>query len=219
MEVIRILMFFYLAGILFAVPIGSIIAYRFSLNFPLLLSSIPSFFAFLISLSFKEPKYKSKISETRRYIDIVKNGLAVLVRKRKLKKLVFNSILISSSAYFVIWYYQPLLEKTNIPIFYFGFVHSFVVIIEILISGNFEKIENFLKGERTYMLFVVFAVFSSFMMVGLYSSVVTIVLLIIFAGGCDLTYQQYISASMQQDIPSNERATVVSSISMFGRFF
>ncbi|MFC1624998.1 MFS transporter [Patescibacteria group bacterium] len=209
---------FKLLGMLIAAPLGSVIASKFSLNMPMLLSAIPTFLAFLIILTIEEPEYKSKESESRRYLNIIKEGLSVLLKNLELKKLMFNSVLVSASAYFVIWYYQPLLEKINVPILYFGLVHGFLVIIEILISSNFEKIEKILKGERGYMLFSILSVFLAFILVGIRPSYITILFFIIFAGGFGLTYQQYISAMMQKHIPSNERATVASFLSMFKRF-
>ena len=209
---------FHLLAILIAAPLGSLVASKLGLNFPILLSAIPTFIAAIITLTIKEPKYKSKISESKRYINIVKDGFKTLIKNKELRKLTLNSLFVSSAAYFVIWFYQPLLIKINIPIIYFGFIHSFIVIIEILISSNFQKIENFLKGERNYMIFTIISTFLAFALVGLNTSYVTVILYIIFAGGFGLTYSQYISAIMQKYIGSEERATVISSISMFRRF-
>lgn len=209
---------FHLLALLIAAPIGSLVASKLGLNFPMILTAIPAFIASIIVLTIKEPKYKSKISESKRYINIVKDGFKALVKNKELKKLTLNSLFVSSAAYFVIWFYQPLLIKINIPIIYFGFVHSFLVIIEILISSNFQKIENFLKGEKNYMKFTIISTFLAFAIVGFKPSYITITLLIVFAGGFGLTYSQYISAIMQKHIKSEERATVISSISMFRRF-
>lgn len=201
-----------------AAPIGSLVASKFGLNFPMILSAIPTFFASIIVLSVEEPKYKSKISESRRYIDIVKHGLKTLIKNKELKKLTFNSLFVSSAAYFVIWFYQPLLTDINIPIIYFGFVHSLLVIVEILISSNFQRIENILGSEKKYMLFTIFVTFLGFMLVGIKQSYITVLFFIILSGGFGLTYTQYISVIMQKYIKSKERATVISSFSMFKRF-
>ena len=209
---------FHLLAILIAAPIGSFVASKFGLNFPILISAIPTFFAAVIALTIREPKYRSKVSESSRYINIVKDGFKTLINNKELRMLTFNSLFVSSAAYFVIWFYQPLLIKINVPIIYFGFVHSFLTIVEIIISSNFQKIENFLKGEKNYMLFNIVSTFLGFIIVGIKPSYVTVAIFIIFSGGFGLTYAQYISAIMQKHIPSGQRATVISSISMFRRF-
>ena len=209
---------FHLLALLIAAPIGSLAASELGLNFPMILSAIPTFIALIIVLTIKEPKYKSKISESKRYLNIVKNGFKALISNKELRKLTLNALFVSSAAYFVIWFYQPLLSKIGIPIIYFGIIHSFLVIAEILISSNFQKIENFLKGERNYMIFTIISTFLAFTIVGLKTSYLTVTFFIIFAGGFGLTYSQYIGAIMQKHIRSEERATVISSISMFRRF-
>ncbi|MBU0998070.1 MFS transporter [Patescibacteria group bacterium] len=209
---------FHLLAILIAAPIGSFVASKLGLNFPIIISAVPTFIAAIVALTIKEPKYKSKVSESIRYINIVKEGIKTLIKNKELRRLTFNSLFVSSAAYFVIWFYQPLLIKINVPIIYFGFVHSFLVIVEIFISSNFQKIENFLKGEKNYMLFNIISTFLGFVIVGLKPSYLTITLFIIFSGGFGLTYAQYINAIMQKHISSEQRATVISSISMFRRF-
>ena len=208
---------FHLFAILIAAPVGSFVASKLGLNFPILISAIPVFIAAVVVLTIKEPKYKSKESESVRYINIVKEGVKALIGNKELRRLTLNSLFVSSAAYFVIWFYQPLLTRVNVSIIYFGFVHSFLVIIEILISSNFQKIENFLKGEKNYMLFSVISTFLGFIIVGIKPSYITIAIFLIFSGGFGLTYIQYMGAIMQKYISSGQRATVISSISMFRR--
>jgi MFS family permease len=210
---------FHLIAMLIAAPIGSLVASKLGLNFPIILSAIPTLMAGIVALTIKEPKYRSKISESRRYLDIVKSGFKTLIKNKDLRMLTLNSLFVSSAAYFVIWFYQPLLIKLGIPILYFGFIHSFLTIAEILISSNFQRIENILKGEKNYMLFTIITTFVGFLLVGFKTTYITVIIFIIFSGGFGLTYAQYISAIMQKHILSKERATVISSISMFRRFF
>lgn len=209
---------FHLMAMLIGAPMGSLVASKLGLNFPIILSAIPTLIAGIVALTIKEPKYRSKISESRRYLDIVKSGFKTLIKNKDLRMLTLNSLFVSSAAYFVIWFYQPLLIKIGIPILYFGFIHSFLIIVEILISSNFQRIENFLKGERNYMFFTIIITFIGFMLVGFKTTYITVIIFIIFSGGFGLTYAQYVSAIMQKHILSKERATVISSISMFRRF-
>ena len=137
---------FHMLGILISAPLGSIIASKFGLNAPMPFWTVPALLSSLVALSIKEEKSASPVSESRRYLDIIKTGFSYFYHHKPLRLLAMDGILVSSSAYFVIWFYQPLLQKISLPIFYFGFVHAFLVTTEILVSGNFIWLEKITGG-------------------------------------------------------------------------
>jgi MFS family permease len=208
----------HLMAILTAAPIGGIIASSFGLNFPMKFSSIPLFAAAFIILAAKEPRIEKAQSESRRYLEIFKKGLNFLYEKRRLRLLAFNAILVDAAAYFLIWLYQPLLQKVNFPIVYFGFVHAVLTLAEILVSSNFVRLEKLFGSSKKYLKTTAWITSVFFVLVALFPIKVVIFLFIIFAGGFGLTRMTYVSARMQEFIPSAERATIISSVSMFRRF-
>lgn len=142
---------FHLLGMLIAAPIGSIIAARYGLNAPLLASSIPLFLASLVGWSIPEPKIHTSESESPHYLDSVKKGLYALRTNSLLRALAIDSVLVAASAYFVIWFYQPLFTQIGIPIYYFGFAHVLLMGSQILISSNFPLIEKIFGSGNTYL--------------------------------------------------------------------
>jgi len=54
--------------------------------------------------------------------------------------------------------------------------------------------------------------------VAFFPSFVTVIIMLIFAGGFGLTRIEYANSFMNKHIPSDRRATILSSISMFVRF-
>jgi len=209
---------FHLSGMLIAAPIGSFIASRLGLNFPMLFSAIPYLLAGLVAWSIKEPAIHQAKSESKRYLDIVKKGFSFLKNHKVLRLLALDAIVVASSAYFIIWLYQPLLRSVGIGIFYLGVVHAVLVLSEILVSSNFERLTKLFGSDKRYLRASAIIVVLSFLLVAAWPNVITISILVIFGGGFGLTRLPLMSAYMNRFIPSEQRATILSSISMFRRF-
>jgi len=206
-----------LLAILLSAPLGGLIASKFGLNFPMKFSSLPLFLAAGAILTVKEPSRYSQ-SESKRYLEIFKEGLNFLMKEKGFRIWVINGVLVSAVSYFVVWFYQPLLQKLNFPIVYFGLVHSLLSLSQILVSANFAKIEKIVGSPRNYLKGNALVVGLFFILVALFPRLETVFLFILFSGGFGLTRMVYVSAYLQKFIPSPQRATIASSISMFRRF-
>ena len=209
---------FHLLGMLIAAPIGSFIASRLGLNMPMIFSAIPYLLAGLVAWSIREPAIRQTKSESKRYLDIVKKGFSFLRNHKVLRLLALDAIVVASSAYFIIWLYQPLLRSVGIGIFYLGVIHAVLVLSEILVSSNFERLTKLFGSDKRYLRVSAIVVVLSFLLVAAWPNVVTISILVILGGGFGLTRLPLMSAYMNKFIPSEQRATILSSISMFRRF-
>lgn len=209
---------FHLLGIMVAAPIGSFLASKFGLNAPMLFFAIPCFLAGLVALSIKEPRITNEKSESKRYLDIVKKGLSFLRNHKVLKLLALDAIIVSSSAYFIIWLYQPLLRSIGTGIVIFGLVHAVMVFSEILVSSNFERLTKLFGSDKNYLRASLIIVVVSFLLVAAWPNLITVSILIVLGGGFGLTRLSLMSSYMNKFSPSEERATILSSISMFNRF-
>lgn len=187
---------FRLLGMLIAAPVGSIVAGKLGLNAPILLTSIPLILSGIVVWSIKEPKVKQKRSESTRYLDIVKEGSLFFYRHKMLRLLAVDAVIVAAAAYFVIWLYQPLLKTANIPIRYFGFAHALLVAEEMLVSSNFVRLERLLGSGKRLLQFSAGATALGFLSAAVYPSLITILLLILFAGGFGLTRLELMSAYM-----------------------
>lgn len=209
---------FHLLGMLISAPMGSFIASRVGLNAPMLFSAVPYLSASLVAWSIREPGIRQSKSESRRYIDIVRNGLSYLRNHKILRLLALDAVVVASSAYFIIWLYQPFLRSVGVAIFYFGVIHAILVLSEILISNNFVRLTKFFKSDKGYLRASAMAVVISFLLVAMSPNIVTVSILVIVGGGFGLTRLPLMSSYMNKFIPSEQRATVLSSISMLRRF-
>ena len=205
-----------LAGMMVAAPIGSLIAPKLGLNAPQYLTAIPMFIAGLLAWSIPEPKLHSE-SESHRYLDIVKNGFLAMKRNAVVRTLAIDSVLVSAAAYFVVWFYQPLMSSLGIPIALFGLAHAVLLASEILVSSNFKWLEKFMGEGKQYLKSSAVLVTLSFLIAVIYPHLITLVIFIVIGGGIGYTRATYISAIAQKHIPSRERATTLSSIGMLRR--
>jgi MFS family permease len=208
----------HLLGIMLAAPFGGFIAYKFGLNAPMLATSIPFLFSGLVALSIKEPKVIDRTSESKRYFNIIKGGFIFFYRHKKLRLVALDGAIVASAAYFVIWLYQPILTKSGLPVAYFGLVHAFLVLCEIVVASNFVRLEKLFGSPKMFLGFSAVSTVLGFAVVALFPNVYTVLLLIVLAGGFGLTRIEYLRSFMNSFIPSRERATVLSSISMLKRF-
>lgn len=208
---------FHLLGILTAAPIGSLLAAKFGLSAPMLYSAFPFLLASLVAYSIREPQRSQTTSESQRYLDVAREGFAFFYRHRRLRLLALDGIVVASAAYFVIWLYQPLLKSLGVPIFYFGFGHAFLVAAEIAVAANFDALEKLFGGGRNFLRLSAAGTALTFLLAAAFPRTATVVLFLLVAGGFGLTRIELLGAYMNRFIPSERRATVLSSISMFKR--
>jgi len=208
---------FGLAGIMIGAPLGSIIAATIGLRAPMLLHAVPSTIGLFVALTFSEPEQTEEVQK-KRYTSILKDGVRYFRRNRILKILALDMIVIASIAYFMIWFYQPMLEQAGIDIAYFGAVHAALAVSQIVIMNNYGRLENLFGSKKRLISLSAIITGVVFIIGGLTTFIPVVVLVIILGGGFGLSRRPLFVSYMNRYIPSSERATVLSTISMFRRF-
>lgn len=202
-----------LAGIMIAAPIGSILGAEFGLRVPMLLLVVPFAAAFVIALTFEEPKTQRK-TELKQYTTILMDGVKYFYKNRVLRILALDMITIASIAYFMIWFYQPMLKQAGVDVAYFGIVHAAFAASQILIMNNYERFEKAF-GSKKRLITISSAITGIMFIVGGLTTFLPIVLLVIvLGGGFGLSRRPLFVSYMNKYIPSSRRATVLSTISM-----
>jgi MFS family permease len=207
----------HLLAMFLSAPVGSLIASKLGLNYPMLLSFVPYLLAALVAWSISEPSVRGQVSESKRYWDIARNGFNYFRHHPQLRILALDSVLVASGAYFVIWLYQPLLTSFNVPIIYFGYIHAFLIGVEILVSANFVRLEKWLGSGAAYFRATALVTALAFTLPVVLPGVVSVIVLVVFAGGFGLTRAELMSSYLNRHIPSTERATILSFVSMLRR--
>jgi MFS family permease len=200
-----------------AAPIGSLIAQWFGLNIPILLGSIVFLLGSAVAWSIKEPKKYNIKRKRANYFKIAGKGLKFFYTHKSLRILAADAIIVSSATYFIFWFYQPLLQEINFPIYYFGVIQTMMISAEIIVASNFSRLEKLAGSEKKYLAFSALITAFSLFFAAIFPNIWTIVLLIVLGGGFGVTRLELITAHMQKFIPSEQRATIISSFSMFRR--
>lgn len=207
----------YLSGMTLASALGGFIAARWGLNAPQYATAIPMFIAALIAYTIPEPKIHSD-SQKPSYLETVRAGLSVIKKKPVVKSLAVDSVLVASAAYFVVWFYQPVMMQLGVPISLYGFVHAGLLLAEILVSTNFNLLERVLGVGNAYLKNSAILVTLSFILLAVYPNHYTLAIFILIGGGIGYTRAIYITALAQKHIASSIRSTTMSSIGMIRRF-
>ncbi|MBU1178355.1 MFS transporter [Patescibacteria group bacterium] len=206
-----------LSGLMVAAPIGSVIASHWGLQMPMALQFFPMMIAFLIGLTLKEPRTDKKV-ESMRYLKILREGVGFFYRNRILKILALDFLVIDSIAFFVIWLYQPMLTQAGVSIIYFGIIHAVIVASEILVMNGYSWMEKWLGGKRRLIFASSIITGVAFIIGGLTKFIPLVIVVIILAGGFGLGRRPLFSSYLNKYIPSEKRATVLSSVSMLRKF-
>lgn len=205
---------FALIGITISAPLGSLLSLYIPLNLIMALIFFPLITAAIVALSFKEPNH-NLIRQSKKYIEIVKSGFRELKKNKTLRILAFDQIAIQVIVFFILWMYQLYLEELGVPMIFFGFVASGLTLIQILFSNLIPKCEKSIKNKKLFLLFYSVSPGIAFILLALvFFPLVSIALLMIIVG-FGLTRNIIFVRAINKQIETENRATVLSTISMF----
>lgn len=205
-----------LIALTISAPIGSIIATFISLQFTMTSLAIIYIGAFAVALTFKEPKLANNNYKQESYWHIIISGFKELRRNKIIRILALDWIPINVLIFFLFWTYQVYLSEINIPQLWFGFILVGMNIVNAIFS---ILIPLFLKKSTNKKIFLILINLINgvaYISLGLTSLIplgVAIILIIVAFG-----YTRYLIFvdGINTQIESENRATVLSTINMFG---
>ena len=202
-----------LIAMMISAPLGSLVAKQFGISWTMILTSIPMFLAVIIGLMLKEPPIGEK-KEQRNYFKILKTGLKYFREHKILKILTWDYVAIITLSFFMIWVYQVVLKTLNFPLEYYGFVHAGIVIAEIIILNSVIKIEGVLNNKKKYILFSSLLVGICYLILAFSLNIYIAIVCMLLIGGFGMTMKPLFYSYMNKYIESENRATVLSAVSM-----
>lgn len=197
--------------------LGGVVASFLPLNYNFLLSVIPAILGVFVVLSMKEPKatHTPKIRESA--IKEIKNSIDFLHSTPQFFALVINLLLVSTSVYFVIWLYQPILTDLMVDYRYFGAFSTLNILFQVMVSMSFTKLETIFGGAKNYLRASALLVALGFLLVSIYPNIYTLVLFLFLSGGFGLTRIEFAFKNIQEILPEDNRAATGSTVSMYRR--
>ncbi|MFX1378576.1 MAG: MFS transporter [Promethearchaeota archaeon] len=205
-----------LIALTISAPIGSLIAQFISLPFTMTCLSIIYVNAFIVSLTFKEPKFINDNYKREHYLRIIISGFKELIGNKKLRILALDWIPINVLIFFMFWTYQVYLQAINIPIGWFGFILAVMNIVNAVFSIIIPHLLNSSKNKKIFLILINLINGITYTLLGL-TTIIPLgfaLILIIVAFG----YTRYLIFvdGINLQIASENRATVLSTINMFG---
>jgi MFS family permease len=206
-------------GIVISFPLGSLIVGSKIMPYPnilalgMLLTAIPIFLSAFVALTIKSPR-KIKLKEN--VIKIGIRGLSYLRKHKALRSFAIDMVLISTTTFFMFWFYQPLLLNTGFELSYLGFVGSSFNIFGALLLYKVGFLERKIGTKR---LLYLTALIPGMMFIGLFffKNIWFVLPSIFIITGLKLLREPLFDHYMNKFIKARERATVLSSVSMLRR--
>ncbi|MGD2090538.1 MAG: MFS transporter [Candidatus Aminicenantes bacterium] len=209
-----------LTGIVMGAISGGFIAKHLGLRMPMILQAIPLTIAGVLSASLTEPEISPKKTTVTfsAYRKILVDGVRYFWRSKILKMLTLDMVMIFAFAWIIIWFYQALLKNAGVDIAYFGIVHAFMSLSQILIINNFIRLEKWLGSKKRLLSLSAFLTGAFFILLGVTSVAAVVIAGIILCAGFGLSRGPLFSSYMNKYIPSDKRATILSTTSMLRTF-
>lgn len=150
------------------------------------------------------------------YLETAKNGFKLLKNNLNLRKLAIYLSMIYSTSYFVVWLYQETLRVLGQTEEMFGVYRVILLVAQIVLLRAGSFLIDKCKFKKIYISIAV-VVSIGFLLAAITKNIVGVLFLLIFSGGVGLQARNLLSKEINEEIRDEERATVLSFVSMVRR--
>lgn len=212
-EVVARLEAWKLGGMLAGALAGAALAARFGPRAPMLLQSIPALAAGLLAFAIVEPARSRPAGVAAGYLGSVKQGVSLLAGSPVLRRLAVDVSANGAVVWLIVWLYQAQLRRVGLPLWSFGIVHAALTLAQIALLSRVRAAERLVGGPRRLMQLA--AIVPACCLVGLAitTNAAASVLLVVVAAALGFARIPLFSARLNEQIPSEQRATVLSAVS------
>ena len=150
------------------------------------------------------------------YIGTAKRGFELLKENVNLRKITIYLSILGSTSYFVIWLYQEALEVLNQPSEMYG-VYRMILLVSEIVMIRVGAVLIKKCNRRSVYIWIAILVAIGFLLASILQSSLGVIFLLVLTGGLGLQINGLFSKEMNEEIDSNERATVLSLTGMVRR--
>ncbi|MGI5863084.1 MAG: MFS transporter [Myxococcales bacterium] len=203
-----------LAGILVGALAGGVVASTLGVRAPMLVQAVPAALAGFVALTLVEPPSDAPAGHHRHgYFRVLTSGLYYFRASSQLRRLTLDLVANGAFAWMVLWLYQPQLQRGAVPLSLFGVVHAVMSLCQIALLARVESAERLLGGRLRLIRVGALVPPLCFLALGLTANPAASVALVVVAATFGLSRPPVFSGALNQQIPSSERATVLSAVS------
>jgi len=204
-----------LVALTISAPLGSIIAKYISLQFTMTCLGIIYIGAFIVSLTYHEPQSNNRV-KSERYLSIIKDGFKELKKNKILRILCFDRLFINILIFFLFWTYQPYLVAVGIDYLIWGFILSGMNLMNASFSYLYPKILKKTEKKLKFLILVDIINGLAFIFLGITTNQILGVIILFIIVGFGYPRSLLYMHGINKQIESENRATVLSTINMFG---
>jgi MFS family permease len=208
----------HLAGILIGAPIGSIMAKYIGLEVITRVSAIPPLVAVGFSLLLIEPSHFKKVESISAW-KLFKQGLNQFKTNRSLINLSFEMVIPAIMGYYAVWTYQARLNQIGVAVEFFGLVNFGIVGLEILVMNSFALLDWIINSKKLQLRLLMALAALGYILAAISTNAIIVSIGFLLAGGIGWSRPVLISNYINKHTPSDKRATLLSTISMFRQGF
>jgi MFS family permease len=205
-------------GLLVAFPIGSWIAglrdYPSLLPVPFALTTLSAVLAAGMFFTMREPP---RARPKEHFLEMGLLGIRTLFARRELRVYVLNAVTISAVTFFAFWVYQPVTQRAGLGVTYLGFIGAGFNLFSTILLANVRIMEKAI-GVRRLLLVTAFIPAILFIALGLTRVLVFAIPALFILVGCRMVRIPILNDLINRHVESENRATVISSISLLERF-
>ncbi len=196
-----------------AAPLGSLIAHYLGLRATMIASIVPLCLASAVAITFVDPPAMEK-KPSLTYVAMMGDGLKYLKEHAILRCLVFDFTTVTVLGFLIIWFHQMVMQRAEIPIFWFGWITATMTMGQIVVLNNFALFDRICKGKLRHTFYTGLLMGGSYLIMAASDNIVLLLISIIICGVLGPPRRTLMQNYMNKYIDSNQRATVLSAASM-----
>ena len=178
---------------------------------------VSAFIAFLFLLFVPRPKKDVNAELVPNYKRIIRESIKLLRKNKVLINDIAFVTVFSSLGYFVIWLQQTMMQDLGIPVTHFGWYRLIFLSAQIVLGFILARMLRDRRSSQRFDLLVAFLLSGAYIFAGLMHNTLGLIVYLAIVGGLGMQIRTIYSKQINEHIPTDKRATMLSMISMIHR--
>lgn len=204
-------------GLLVAFPLGAFVGgggtYPQMVPAPFLMTAASLVLAAAVYAWMQEPP---RVKPEEGFLRMGVKGLRTVLTHPPLRRYVLNAVTIASVTFFAFWFYQPVAQRAGMPLVWIGVLAAGFNLFSAVLLANSARLESLL-GLRRLLFATAAAPALLFAAVAWSRSPWVIVPAFLLLVGCRMVRVPVLNDLVNRHVESENRATVISSVSLLER--